>query len=52
MKLKKIPNVPIVALTANDSEDDKKACQEVGVCDYLTKPMKETELIRILRRYC
>jgi len=51
MKLKKIPNVPIVALTANDSEDDKKACQEVGMCDYLTKPMKETELIRILRRY-
>ncbi len=51
MQTKKIPEIPIVALTANDTEADKRACFESGMKEHLSKPLKETDLTRILRRY-
>ena len=52
MKKKKIPETPIVALTANDSEDERKTCKVYGMCDYLTKPLREKVLIETLKKYC
>jgi len=46
----KIPITPIVALTANDSEDDRKICKDLGMSGYLTKPIKESELSLLLQR--
>jgi len=51
MQNKRIPEIPIVALTANDSEADKRACFESGMSEHLSKPLKEGDLTRVLRRY-
>ena len=38
--------VPIIALTANAIADTKRACQEAGMNDYLTKPISFSVLCR------
>ena len=48
----RIPLIPIVALTANDTESDKKACKEAGMRDHLSKPLKARDLEKVLRQYC
>jgi len=52
MKEKKIPEIPIVALTANDSEADKDVCRKAGMSGYLSKPLKDKDLDKILKKYC
>jgi len=42
-----VQEIPIIALTANDSDNDRKMCQEVGMCDYLVKPLKESDLLKV-----
>ena len=51
MRNKKIPEIPIVALTANTSDNDKKACLQAGMADHLGKPLCEENLKRVLRKY-
>ncbi|MGE3164957.1 MAG: ATP-binding protein [Planctomycetota bacterium] len=43
--------VPIVALTANAFEGDRDRCLDVGMNDYITKPVRAAELVRILSRW-
>jgi len=43
--------VPIVALTANALTGDRERCLEAGMDDYLSKPIVETELVRVLQRF-
>ncbi len=43
--------VPIVALTANAMPEDRAACMEAGMSDFLAKPLKKKELINVLGRY-
>ncbi|OYT17099.1 MAG: hypothetical protein B7C24_04265 [Bacteroidetes bacterium 4572_77] len=40
--------IPIVALTANALKTDKDKYMAVGMNDYLSKPFKQQDLIRIL----
>ncbi len=40
--------VPIVAMSANDSEEDRAAAQEAGMDDYLAKPFDPEELFGLL----
>ena len=47
----KIPNIPIVALTANDSPQDKKKCIDVGMSGHLSKPLKDVDLEIMLKRF-
>jgi CheY-like chemotaxis protein len=44
-------HLPIIALTANASEEDKGRCREAGMDDYLTKPVECQLLLATLERH-
>ncbi|MDB4923294.1 MAG: Signal transduction histidine kinase [Mucilaginibacter sp.] len=41
----------IIAMTANAMAEDKEACMQAGMDDYLSKPMKLAEIITLLEKY-
>lgn len=43
--------VPIVALTANDSDGDRRACEEVGMDAFLCKPVRVEQLAETIGRF-
>jgi signal transduction histidine kinase/CheY-like chemotaxis protein/HPt (histidine-containing phosphotransfer) domain-containing protein len=44
------PNVPIIALTANASAAYRQRCLDSGMNDYLTKPVRQTDLQAAIER--
>jgi CheY-like chemotaxis protein len=44
-------NTPVVALTANAFEDDRRACLEAGMDDFLVKPLSPDALRTALARW-
>jgi len=47
----KTRRVPIIALTAGVSKDEREACFEAGMVDFLAKPIEVNELRRIISQY-
>ena len=44
-------NIPIIALTANDTEEDRDACRLAGMDEFLAKPIHKDKLQDILQRF-
>ncbi len=44
-------SLPIVALTANDTDEDRDACRDAGMDDFLPKPLAQESLKSIIERY-
>ena len=45
-------DIPIVAMTAHALKGDQQHCLEVGMNDYLAKPVRHSALIAVLKKYC
>jgi PAS domain S-box-containing protein len=43
---------PIVAVTANAFDEDRRQCLDAGMDDYLTKPFDREDVSRLLERWC
>jgi len=48
---KNYKNIPIIALTALFSEDDKKNVISRGMNDYLSKPIQPDQLNELIEKY-
>lgn len=44
-------NIPIVALTANNTEADREACFRAGMNDFLSKPINKDNLHAVLQKF-
>ena len=48
---RKYPRIPVIAMTANTFEDDKKNAHEAGMDDHIGKPYQQEEMIRKVAAY-
>ena len=46
-----IRDIPIVAMTAHALKGDRQHCLEVGMSDYLSKPVHRDALVAVLKKY-
>ncbi|KAL7472926.1 hypothetical protein ACHAXS_013308 [Conticribra weissflogii] len=44
-------NIPVVALTGETSEENRRKCEEIGFDDYKTKPLKRPQLMELLNKF-
>jgi two-component system sensor histidine kinase/response regulator len=43
--------LPIIAVTANAMQGDREKCLEAGMDDYISKPIRPTDLARALQQW-
>ncbi|MFO7728042.1 MAG: PAS domain S-box protein [Desulfonatronovibrio sp.] len=48
---KRLPRVPVVALTAHATSEDRERCLASGMDDYLTKPVRPGDLKEVLEKW-
>lgn len=48
---KTVKDVPVVALTASDLKGDREKCLAAKMCDYVTKPMRKSDLVQVLSKW-
>ncbi len=47
----RVKKIPIIAMTANTMEGDREKYLQIGMNDYVSKPFKGDELIKIFNKY-
>ncbi len=50
-KQNNLPEIPIVAMTANALAEDKAKCLQAGMSDYLAKPLHQQNLVDMLEHW-
>ncbi|HWP13165.1 MAG TPA: response regulator, partial [Ramlibacter sp.] len=50
-KLERVAHLPIVAMTANAMEQDRRKCMDAGMNDFLIKPIDPQDMLGILLRW-
>ncbi len=45
------PDIPIIALTATSTREDRTRCLDAGMSDYMTKPLRPPEISQALTRW-
>ena len=43
--------IPIVALTANNTQEDREACIQAGMDEFLAKPINKKALVTVLQTF-
>ena len=51
MKKYEIPEAPIIAITANDTEEDKHRCFKSGMADHIAKPLLVQNLKKAISKF-
>jgi two-component system chemotaxis response regulator CheY len=44
-------DIPVIMITTEGAEEDRKKAMAIGANDYLSKPIQTQELIRLVRKY-
>lgn len=47
----KLPDLPIVALTANAFDNDRQQAFDAGCCDFLSKPISADNCLKVIARH-
>ena len=47
----KIEQLPVIAITSHDSDEDRASCLQAGMNDYLMKPLSMNDLMRVLGQW-
>jgi len=51
-KIRKIDNIPIIALTAHTKDSCEKMCQEAGINHILSKPLTKQTSLDMINKFC
>ena len=50
-RLQGYENIPIIGVTAGNVLGEKEKCMEAGMNDFLPKPLRQADLLEILKKY-